>query len=132
MTRKQVDWDVRVRPFTDGGGDPLPALKNMYHPGLGWELLSTQVAMVSAGQISIVYTFARYEYVSDEPATAREPEFPVSGLEGTDTTNQKRRGRPPKVEVAEQLDYLFGSWKIIYLSIPAFSIAKYFEEVQDV
>jgi hypothetical protein len=96
MTRKQVDWDVRVRPFTDGGGDPLPALKNMYHPGLGWELLSTQVAMVSAGQISLVYTFARYEYVSDEPAQVREPLFDDVSEEAP-----KRRGRPPKVEVAE-------------------------------
>lgn len=67
MIKKQVDFSVTVRPFTE----PIPpqsildGIKHDYPFNDGWELMSTEIAQVSGNQIFVAYTFIRYEYVSD-------------------------------------------------------------------
>lgn len=96
MIKKQVDFEVRVRPFTENQPSQLPMLKAEFPSEDGWELLGTQVAQVGGNTISIMFTFARYEYVIKDFVPA--PLMEMDTETGEVTVAKRGRGRPPKTQ----------------------------------
>lgn len=71
MIKKQVDFDVWVRPFTqtENPKTVLEVIKKGHPFEDGWELLSTEIAQIGGNDIFFAYTFVRYEYVNDTVST---------------------------------------------------------------